>query len=916
KLAPFIDLITYGTFENGLGNWAKWSPQNNATMSLTSSCPQANNSCMSFTGGSGKSLVNSNSFTLQGKQPYTAAFSLKAPTGVTIWAILRRNAPPWDIVGLAKPITGTGAWQTVALPFTATASLPNARLEFVVPAGVNIGLDNVKMTAALTDVLGVFDSGKAINVAHHPNRGHDPLKPDSLYYAIAENADRVSLANGTIGSSYLTTGSDLAALAHPAIAPGTGVRIRTNAWTIIDRKIASVSGSRLIFDSLTPGAIEKDWGYFLYGQRWMLDEPGEWHYDAATKALSVWMADNAAPNNRISVGQRALGIEASNLSHIRIENLSIQNVGTGVRMLKANNVVLRNMNLFDTLGLGIDAPLSTDSGVEDSQISRTAGDAIFTDGSAMRFHAYENLITDSSIQSTNGILTGLPGPSKAAIGAGRSAIVRGNRIYGAGYIGIRPHDNSLVSGNHVENTCLVLDDCAAIYINGQNNNSTIENNTVLHVVGGLAGKPAYLASQSQGIYLDDLTTGATVSGNTAVDADNGIQLHNAANNRVENNTLYGNRHHQLWLQEGSKRLSTEGDVYDNLVLSNRLFSTQSIKTVIGQSTGLAKDNTHRFASFDNNRYFTLSSPTISTETWPSGGVTYTLPEWQAATLSGSLPRNLDPSASEVNNASFGYATFSTMGGNAVPNGNLAAGHTGWTAWNQTAPYGQMVLETCTPTSQCLRYTAGASVGLLSSPNFSVQQDQWYKVSFDLRTGTNGQSVFIMTRRGGGGSNGYEILMNAPVTFTGSTTWQRYGYLFKAVKTVNAHDPITLDKGARVDFGRIDPGQNISVTNLEVVPISAIETSLRHHILINPTDAILTLDCPDGAASTCNDYVRFTDSQIVTWPYDLPPHGSEIIYTRDSRLTDGDGDGIPDYQDLCSGTGASKAVNARGCTLGQ
>ncbi len=918
KLTSAIDMITNSTFENGLGNWNKWSPQNNAAMTLSSSCAQPNNSCMSFTGGSEKSLVISNVFALQGKQSYTATLTLKSPLGVQIWAMVRRNSPPWDIVGFAKPITGTGAWQTVTLPFAATASLPNARLDLEVPAGINIGLDNVKLvTAPLTPVMGVFDSGKAINVAHHPNRGHNPLKPDSLYYAIAENSDRVPVANGKFVSTYLTTGSDLAALAHPAITPGTGIRIRTNAWTISDRKIASVSGSRLSFDSPTTYPVEKDWGYFLYGQRWMLDEPGEWHYDAATKSLSVWMADNTAPGNRISVGQRAVGIEASDRSHIRIENLSIQNVETGVRMLKGNNIVLRNMNVFDTLGFGIDAMQSTDSGVEDSQISRTAGDAIFTNQLAIRFHAYDNLITDSSVQSTNGVMTGLPRPSIAAIGAGSSAVIRGNRIYGAGYIGIRPQNNSLVSGNHVENTCLVLDDCGAVYVNGQNNDGTIENNTVLRVVGGLAGKPAHHASQSQGIYLDDLTTGVTVSGNTVVDADNGIQIHNAANNRIENNTLYGNRHHQIWAQEGSTHLNPEGDVYDNLVLGNRLFPTLSDKTPIGQSTGLAKNNTHHFASFDNNRYFTLTSPTISTETWPSGRVTYTLPEWQAATLSGSLTRNLDPGASAVNNASFGYATFSTMGGNVVFNGNLAAGKTGWSAWNQTAPYGLMVLETCTPASQCLRYTAGASVSLLSSPNFSVQQDQWYKVSFDLKAGTNGQSVSAMTLRGGGGSNGYEILMNAPVTFTGSTTWQRYGYLFKAVKTVNAQDPITLDKGARVDFGRINPGQNISVTNLEVVPISTIETSLRHHILINPTDAILTLDCPDGTnASSCNDYVRFTDSQIVTWPYDLPPHGSEIIYTRDSHLTDGDGDGIPDFQDLCSGTGASKAVNAKGCALGQ
>lgn len=917
KVSSTIDLITFGTFEKGLGKWSSWSPQNNADIGLVSSCPQANSTCMSFTGGSEKSLLISNIFALQAKHSYTASFILKAPMGVSVIAILRRNAAPWEIMGLIKSLPGKGVWETHTLPFTATASLENARLEFVVPAGVNIGVDDVKISSTQTDVLGVFAHGKAMNVAHHPNRGHDPLKPDSLFFAVAENADRVNLPNGAIGSSHLTAGADLAALAHPAIIPGTGIRIRTNPWTIADRKIASVSGSRLTFDSPTTDPVEKDWGYFLYGQRWMLDEPGEWHYDAATKTLSVWMADNTVPGNRISVGQRAMGIEASTLSHIRIDNLSIQNVGTGVRMFKANNIVLRNLNVFDTLGLGIDAVLSTDSGVEDSKIFRTAGDAIFTDGRSTRFHASDNLIVESSIQFTNGILTGLPGPAKAAIGAGRSADIRGNRIYGAGYIGIRPHDNSLVSGNHVENACLVLDDCGAIYTNGQHNNSIIVNNTVKHVHGGLSGKPAHLASQAQGIYLDDLTSGVTVSGNTIVDADNGIQLHNAANNRIENNTAYDNRKHQIWLQERTQTLDTEGDVYGNTIVGNRLFSTLAKNTAIGQTTALQKDNTHRFASFDNNLYFTLLSPTIASETWPSGGAIYTLPAWKAAVTYTNSHRNLDPAASEINTASIGYATFSTMGTNILPTGNIILGKTGWTAWNQTAPYGQMVLEACTPAIKCLRYTAGASVGLLSSPNFSVQKDQWYKVSFDLKTGTNGQSVFIMTRRGGGGSNGYEILMNAPLTYIGSTTWQRYSFTFKAIKTVNANDPVTLDLGARVDFGRIDPGQNITVTNLEIVPVSAIETTFRSHILLNPTDAILTQDCPDGInASSCNDYVRFTDSQIVTWPYDLPPHASEIIYTRDSRLTDADGDSIPDYQDSCSGTGASKAVNARGCALGQ
>jgi hypothetical protein len=310
-------------------------------------------------------------------------------------------------------------------------------------------------------------------------------------------------------------------------------------------------------------------------------------------------------------------------------------------------------------------------------------------------------------------------------------------------------------------------------------------------------------------------------------------------------------------------------------------------------------------------------PNIVSESWPAGSSLYTLPKWQAAATSASLPRNLDPSGTEVNSASLGYAAFRTLGGNIVPNGNFSVGMTGWGSWNATAPYGQNTLASCTPVGPCLTYTAGGSVGLVNSPNFSVKQDQWYKASFDVKTGINGQLVSVVTRRGGGGSNGYEALMNTSFTSTGTTSWQRYSFVFKATKTINAGDPVTGDLGARVDFNSISPGQNISVANLEIVPLSSVDATVRSNILINPTGATLDLDCPDGNGdSSCSRYVRFSDNQSVSWPYSVPPHGSEIVYTRDSTLVDGDGDGIPDSQDSCSGTLALKAVNGAGCTLGQ
>ena len=925
KTSTVMGLISFGTFEYGLGNWTHWSPKNNASMTLSTTCPQANNSCLSFTGGSETSLAISNNFALHGTRPYTLKFIVKAPVGVSVSAIVRRNAAPWDQVGLVKTVAGTGNWQTVTASFNATASLTNARLDFVVPAGRTIGLENVTITApAASDVNGVFDNGKSINVAHYPNRGHNPQKPDSVYYAVAENADLVALSNGTKGSSYLTTGTDILAASPPAITPGTGIRIRTNAWTISDRKIGSVSGSRLYLDSPTTYPIEKDWGYFLYGQRWMLDEPGEWHYDPATKTLYVWMPDNTVPGDRVSVSQAPVGIDASLLSHIRIEGLAIQNVGAGVRMVRANNIVLRNLAIADTLGMGIEAPYSTDSGIENSQFVRTAGDAIsaaHSGGSSTRFHAYDNLIFDSGIPSRKDVITSLPLPARAAIEAGRSADIRGNRIYGAGYIGIWALADSSLSGNHIENACLVLDDCSAIYTSGTNNNSIIENNTVLNILGGLSGKPDIHPSQSQGIYLDELSSGVAVRGNTVVNASNGIQLHNAANNLIENNTLYNNRRHHVWLQEGSNRIDVEGDIFGNVIQSNRFFSTWITDwstSAVGQWTTLPKDNTDRFAIYDNNLYFTLLSPVMSFEHWPTAYATYSFQQWRKASDSSGVPRNLDPTATEINNASMGTTTFHMIGTTVLPNGNLNSGTLGWVPWNKTAPYGQMVLETCTPANQCLRYTAGASESLLSSPNLSVQKDQWYKVTFDLKTGSNGQAVPVLVRRGGGGINGYESLMGAPAQFKGTTTWERFSFRFKAVKTVIANDPVTLDLGARVDFTGITPGQNLSVANLEIVPLSFAEVGvMRSHILLNPTGAGLDIDCPDeGNAVACSEYVRFVDGQPVTWPVALPPHGSEIIYSRDSKLTDDDRDGIPDYQDSCNATAASLIVNASGCALGQ
>ena len=182
---------------------------------------------------------------------------------------------------------------------------------------------------------------------------------------------------------------------------------------------------------------------------------------------------------------------------------------------------------------------------------------------------------------------------------------------------------------------------------------------------------------------------------------------------------------------------------------------------------------------------------------------------------------------------------------------------------------------------------------------------------------NNQSFYPIVRRGGGGTNGYENLMT-PEGSTATTSFRRYSAVFQSTKTVNVNDPITLDKGARVDFTAIQPGQAITVTNVELVPISAVTATLKTEILVNPTATPDFLDCPlvGAEASFCSEFVRFKDGQPVIWPYPLAPGDSEIIYTRDTTLTDADQDGIPDSQDTCAVTPAGERVNSKGCSFSQ
>lgn len=813
---------------------------------------------------------------------------------------------------------------TASLPITLTSHPANCSDKPLINGGATIAAaqwtvhnGSIYKASLATAPLQVLSTAGGLTQAHHPNKGHDSTLPESLYLRLAANSDNV-LVNKAQTSSYLLTGADLKLPAGTTITPGTVVRVRSNSWAIDESKVSAVSGTKLSLATRTAYPLTTGWGYYLLGQLWMLDSAGEWHYDDAGKALYLWMPDSRPPGATVAATLLPIGIDLQGVQNVTVDNLAIKMVGTGINLQSSTGVTIRNMRIDDASEHGADAAGSVQATLEANTLTRVGLDGITGHNdvlpAANGLRAINNNLSEIGVVMAGDTVASLPRRSRAAIRAGGNAIITGNSINNTGYIGIWPRANSTVTNNYISGACAVLDDCGAIYVSGVNNNGTISGNLVQNSRGAVAGKaPQFAYTQAQGIYLDESASGVTVSGNTVVGADNGVQIHVAAGNVIKDNKLYGNRNSQIWLQETRNTDNPLGDVFGNTVTGNQIVPTVASARGVFLETQIL--DTSRFGAFNFNRYFDRIFSTVAEERTNASRSTYTIGQWKSATTAAGVSRSLDPNGSGTSETRF--AAVRINGSNLVPNASLSTDAKGWTSWNLTSPFGYLVREACTP-GWCARYVTGGSMGILSSPNFSVVAGTWYRLSVDLATGTNKQLVNLVLRRGGGGTNGYESVSDRSLKVTAGTAWQRYSVIFKATKTINAADPITKDLGARVDAQNIEPGQVVSMANLEVAAITPADALTRNDILVNSGSGPLELACPVAStqAAMCANYVLLSNNLPVSWPFYLAGRSAEIVYTLDASLVDTDGDGIPDSQDRCANTSIGAGVNSRGCALGQ
>ena len=901
------NLIINGSLSTSVNNWFR--TPSDASQTFSANCPLSAAGCMNFIASTttNNSLAISNTFPVVGNNQYAVTLSFYLPSDTYTYFMVRENGNSYQQLGLAQYIKGNGQWQTVNLKFTATKTLPNARLDIEVPNSKQIFVRyvTVQELGVKSQPSTVLFDGDPVTIAHHPNAGFDPARPESVFFRTTAASPTITDSTGKTATSQIMA-PDLQLPTGGSIGPGTKLLLRSSDWRMDNYAVTGVGTNTIGIKPNSSYLLSKaGWGFYFYDDLWMLDSPGEWFFDEVTQTLYLWTPTNENPGARVSVATLDTAIDLTARSNLTVENLAIDGASACVNLTQSTNLTLRYLNISNIAGRAINALNSIGATIDSNRIVRTGLSAIHTHNSRNALIENNVLSQIGAFVNNTGKRISLPIVTESAIIAGPGTIIQYNSLSDIAFNGIAAPQDNVIDSNIIQRACLTLNDCAAIYLTPKSLRVTVLNNLILDVPGSTDGTPDKSSLITSGVYLDNGLSGILISGNTVKGTLNSIQIHGGSNNTITNNILYASKLSLIWQQEYSL---VNGGITGNIITGNQLFPTAPYASIKNSSVG----NAANFATYDNNHYSIIQSPTIVTESAPGVSSDYKLKDWQSATSNG-IARNNDLNSDTP--APLPSFSLGINGADFMTNGNFANGISGWGIGGDFAPYPSKILEGCLPVSlNCIHIVAGASQAMIYSPKFAVTQGKFYRVTFDFKSTAN--SGFLNpTVRLAGPTQFTGLLQSNPARSSVLDHWERHSFVFQPV--ANAQNPAIANQGARIDIGGIPAGLDFWVANMEIAPFDpGVFGAARSDMLTNTTDIYSSIDCPTQLSNPnlCLSYVTFPEGVATTWPILVPPRSGKIVFTQNLTLLDSDGDGVADSQDKCSGTTKGLGVNTKGCSL--
>lgn len=365
---------------------------------------------------------------------------------------------------------------------------------------------------------------------------------------------------------------------------GAIVNWQAEDWLILRQTVASDDHGLLrISASPEPGfGFPQQTRFYLEGQRWMLDTPGEWIHENGR--LYLWPVDGRSPEGRVWAAQKATAIDARGSRGLKIQDLSIFLAARGIDGSDAQALSITDTQIHNS---GEEAMLI---GGDAARVARVRIVGSQQHGIRAEDSATDVSITDSVIEDAG--MLGMPQRSKGAIVFEQASgqFIARNRITRSAYIGIRVYRNATVEDNQISRACQRMTDCGGIYTFARDR-QPLQSRIARNRISGLRGK------LSQAIYLDDYANGVVVSDNQMKDNSFGMQLHNAFGNLIRGNRFARSAQAHLLFNETAPFAAISG----NQISGNRFIATDDVPVyrLWSHHGGV---HLSRFADFSGNRY--------------------------------------------------------------------------------------------------------------------------------------------------------------------------------------------------------------------------------------------------------------------------------------------------------------------------
>ena len=383
---------------------------------------------------------------------------------------------------------------------------------------------------------------------------------------------------------------------------GGTVVIRKNHWTVTTGTITSNTATVVNYTETSAYTATNNFGFFIQNHPKTLDQYGEWYINAAQKKIQMYMGTTVPNNNSVAVGGVDYIIKMAGYSYITIDGLTFTGANiNNINIFSSNYFQIKNSTFTSSGSHSITSNLTTGFAVTNCSLTNSNNDGIQNNGGT------GTQITNDTLKNT-GVLAGMGLPNdgssyEAIVAIGVNGTVNNCIIQNTGANGIDFGGNyTTVKNNYINNFELIKDDGGGIYTNmggkdtvSVNVGMNITGNIVVNTVGAPAGTTGAFTGSAPGIYLDDNSSGVTVTGNTVASCNTGILIHNNRSVTVSGNTFYNNLTQVLFSHNNPIYAQKNNNFNNNIVFSTA--KTQPTLAFISIANDIGRSGV-----FNNNYY--------------------------------------------------------------------------------------------------------------------------------------------------------------------------------------------------------------------------------------------------------------------------------------------------------------------------